>query len=78
MTIENIVIQTPYSILPKNKIRIGTTKKFKNSNVLIIAGGVIPQRDYDFLYENGVSEVFGPGTIISESAISILNTLLKV
>ena len=57
---------------------INEIKKFKNSNVLIIAGGVIPQRDYDFLYENGVSEVFGPGTIISESAISILNTLLKV
>jgi len=56
---------------------IAEIKKFKNSNVLIIAGGVIPQRDYDFLYENGVSEVFGPGTIISESAISILNKLLK-
>ena len=56
---------------------ISEIKKFKNSNVLIIAGGVIPQRDYEFLYENGVSEVFGPGTIISESAISILNKLLK-
>jgi len=51
--------------------------KYKDSNILIIAGGVIPQRDYKYLYSKGVHDVFGPGTIISESAISILNSLLK-
>ena len=49
----------------------------EENNILIIAGGVIPKKDYDFLFRKGVHDVFGPGTIISESAISILNKLLK-
>ena len=49
----------------------------EENNILIIAGGVIPKKDYDFLFSKGVHDVFGPGTIISESAISILNKLLK-
>jgi methylmalonyl-CoA mutase len=44
---------------------------------MVIAGGVIPQQDYDFLYESGVFGVFGPGTKISKAAISILELLLK-
>ena len=44
---------------------------------MVIAGGVIPQQDYDFLYKAGVSGVFGPGTIISKSAIDILEKLIK-
>ena len=31
------------------------------SEVLVVVGGVIPPQDYDFLYEAGVAEVFGPG-----------------
>jgi methylmalonyl-CoA mutase len=44
---------------------------------MVIAGGVIPQQDYDFLYEAGVFGVFGPGTKISLAAQDILKLLLK-
>ena len=47
------------------------------NNILIIAGGVIPKKDYEFPYEKGVHDIFGPGTVIAYSAISILNRLLK-
>lgn len=52
-------------------------KKFDRSDIMIVAGGVIPQQDYDFLYNNGVSFVFGPGTVIAKSAIDILNKLIS-
>ena len=44
---------------------------------MVIAGGVIPQQDYDFLYQAGVSGIFGPGTVISLSAIDILEKLIE-
>ena len=52
-------------------------KKYGREDIMVIAGGVIPQQDYDFLYKAGVSGVFGPGTVISVSAIEILEKLLK-
>ena len=54
---------------------INALKKLDRSDILVIAGGVIPKQDYDFLYEAGVSGIFGPGTIIAKSAISILAKL---
>ena len=45
-------------------------------DILIIAGGVIPPQDYDELYANGIDAIFGPGTVISESAAKILDVLL--
>ena len=51
-------------------------KKYGREDIMIVAGGVIPQQDYDFLYKNGVSFVFGPGTVISKSAIEILEKLI--
>jgi methylmalonyl-CoA mutase len=42
-------------------------------DILVVAGGVIPQQDYAFLHEAGVAEVFGPGTVIAEAAIRILH-----
>jgi methylmalonyl-CoA mutase len=56
---------------------IAELKKYHREDILIVAGGVIPQQDYDFLFQNGVSFVFGPGTVIAKSAISILEKLLK-
>jgi len=46
-------------------------------DIMVVAGGVIPQQDYDFLYEAGVFGVFGPGTKISKAAINILDLLIK-
>lgn len=52
-------------------------KKFGREDIMVIAGGVIPQKDYDYLYNAGVVGVFGPGTIISKAAIDILNILIE-
>jgi methylmalonyl-CoA mutase len=52
-------------------------KKYGREDIMVIAGGVIPQQDYDFLYKAGVSGVFGPGTVISISAIDILEKLIS-
>ncbi len=50
-------------------------KKYGRDDIMIVAGGVIPKQDHDFLYQNGVSFIFGPGTVISKSAIEILTKL---
>lgn len=52
-------------------------KKLGREDIMVIAGGVIPQQDYDFLYKAGVFGVFGPGTKISKAAQDILNLLIK-
>ena len=52
-------------------------KKFGREDIMVVAGGVIPQQDYDFLFNAGVSFVFGPGTVIAKSAQEILNKLLN-
>ena len=52
-------------------------KKENASDILIIAGGVIPPQDYDFLYQHGVAAIFGPGTVIPDAAAKILDILEK-
>jgi methylmalonyl-CoA mutase len=52
-------------------------KILKRSDILVIAGGVIPPQDHDFLYKAGVIEIFGPGTVIAEAAQKVLRKLLK-
>jgi len=44
-------------------------------DILVICGGVIPQQDYDFLYQNGVKAIFGPGTNIPAAAKDILRLI---
>ena len=56
---------------------INELKKFNRQDIMVIAGGVIPAKDYDFLYDHGVFGVFGPGTKISKAAIDILQLLIK-
>ncbi len=56
---------------------ISALSDFGREDILVIAGGVIPKQDYDYLFNTGVSGIFGPGTIIAESAIEILKKLLK-
>ena len=52
-------------------------KKEKAEDIMIIAGGVIPQQDYEFLYKHGVAAIFGPGTVIPIAADKILDILAK-
>jgi methylmalonyl-CoA mutase len=56
---------------------IASLKKLKRPDILVVAGGVIPQKDYDFLYKAGVSGIFGPGTPVTDAAKTILNKLLE-
>ena len=51
-------------------------KKHDREDIMVIAGGVIPAQDYDYLYDAGVVGVFGPGTVIAEAAIKILSILV--
>jgi methylmalonyl-CoA mutase len=52
-------------------------KKYGRQDIMVIVGGVIPAQDYQFLFDAGAVAVFGPGTKISEAAISILEILLN-
>ena len=51
-------------------------KKIGREDIMIIVGGVIPAQDYKFLLDHGASAIFGPGTVIPESAKKILELLL--
>ena len=51
-------------------------KKLGRPDIIVIAGGVIPAQDYDFLYKAGVAAIFGPGTNVSKAACQIMEILL--
>jgi len=46
-------------------------------DIMVVAGGVIPQQDYDYLYEAGVFGVYGPGTKIASAASELLKLLIE-
>lgn len=52
-------------------------KKLNREDIMVVAGGVIPQQDYDFLHNAGVFGIYGPGTKISSAAIEILELLIR-
>jgi methylmalonyl-CoA mutase len=52
-------------------------KKMGREDIIVIVGGVIPNQDYQFLYDHGVAAIFGPGTPIPEAAGNILRLLMK-
>ncbi len=56
---------------------IDELKNYGREDILIILGGVIPKQDYNLLIKNGVAAIFGPGSKISDTAIEILNLLIK-
>jgi methylmalonyl-CoA mutase len=56
---------------------IAALKKIGRGDILVVAGGVIPQQDYDFLYAAGVQGIFGPGTPVTSAARSILLRMLE-
>ncbi|MBR5665699.1 MAG: methylmalonyl-CoA mutase, partial [Bacteroidales bacterium] len=55
---------------------IAELKKLGREDIMVVVGGVIPPQDYDFLYKAGAAAIFGPGTVISDSATIMLNLLL--
>ena len=52
-------------------------KKIGREDIQVIAGGVIPRKDYDYLFDAGVKYVFGPGTVIAKAAQEILSGMLE-
>ncbi len=52
-------------------------KKLGREDIMVIVGGVIPSQDYDFLHKAGVVAIFGPGTVISDAAIKLLEILIE-
>lgn len=51
-------------------------RKIGREDIIVVAGGVIPEKDYDFLTQKGVSFIFGPGTVITDAAKEILKKLI--
>lgn len=51
-------------------------KNFGRDDIMVIAGGVIPSQDYEYLYNSGVVGIFGPGSSIPEAAVKILQILI--
>ena len=54
---------------------VQSLKAYGAEDIIVICGGVIPQQDYQFLYDNGVKAIFGPGTNIPEAAQDILKLI---
>jgi methylmalonyl-CoA mutase len=48
-----------------------------SGEIIVFVGGVIPQQDYQFLYEAGVKGIYGPGTPIPDSARDVLNNIKR-
>jgi len=57
---------------------ISELKRLGREDILVIAGGVIPAHDYQFLYDAGVAAIFGPGTSVAKAAKQILGILLEI
>jgi methylmalonyl-CoA mutase len=52
--------------------------KLGREDIMVIVGGVVPHQDYQYLYDAGAVAIFGPGTIIAEAAIKILDILIQM
>ena len=55
---------------------IAELKKLGREDIIVIAGGVIPAQDYDFLYKAGVAAIFGPGSPVAKAACTIMEILM--
>tara|TARA_B110000305_G_scaffold71928_1_gene80738 strand:- start:168 stop:341 length:174 start_codon:yes stop_codon:yes gene_type:complete len=56
---------------------IDALKAYGRDDIMVIVGGVIPKQDYRYLFDAGTIAVFGPGTKISDTAISVLEILIN-
>ncbi|MDY0077313.1 MAG: methylmalonyl-CoA mutase [Bacteroidales bacterium] len=52
--------------------------KLGREDIMVIVGGVIPHQDYQYLYDAGAIAIFGPGTVITEAAIKMLDILIEM
>lgn len=52
--------------------------KLGRDDIMVIVGGVIPHQDYQYLYDAGAVAIFGPGTVITEAAIKMLEILIEM
>jgi methylmalonyl-CoA mutase len=50
-------------------------RRLGHEDIVVVVGGVIPPQDYEFLFEAGVSEIFGPGTMIPSAALRIIGAI---
>lgn len=53
-------------------------KKLGREDIIVIAGGVIPSQDYQFLYDAGVSAIFGPGSSVATAGKKIMEILIEI
>ena len=51
--------------------------KLGRQDIMVFAGGVIPEQDYQYLLDRNVAAIFGPGTVIAKSAITIMEKYLE-
>ena len=56
---------------------IEALKTHGREDIMVIVGGVIPKQDYQYLFDAGTVAVFGPGTKISDAAITVLDILIN-
>jgi len=56
---------------------VDALKKIGRKDILVVVGGVIPERDFEFLKRAGIEGIFGPGTTVTDSAQIILKKLLN-
>jgi methylmalonyl-CoA mutase len=62
------------TLLPQVKDEL---RKWGREDIVIIVGGVIPNQDYRYLYEQGASAIFGPGTVIPEAAKKVIRAIYE-
>jgi methylmalonyl-CoA mutase len=56
---------------------VAELKKRGREDIIVVAGGVIPAQDYEFLREHGAAAIFGPGTVIPVAAQKVLEILMQ-
>lgn len=56
---------------------IDELKKLGRDDIMVVAGGVIPAQDYQYLYDAGVVAIFGPGTSVASAGVKILEILIE-
>jgi methylmalonyl-CoA mutase len=56
---------------------VGELRKLGREDIVVVVGGVIPSQDYPFLFDNGASAIFGPGTVIPVAAKKVIRAIYE-